>query len=154
MKKTIALAVLLFGLVTFAQERPADGKGKQAKMERRQDMTAEQRAELQVKKMTLELDLTPKQQTEVQKLVLAQAKKREAKQNEMKSKREKGEKSTDEERFNNKSQVLDEQIAMKAEFKKIFTAEQIVKFEENKANRSEKMQEKRNQGKRKGMEKK
>lgn len=154
MRKSIALAVLLFGLVTFAQEKPVDGKGKNAKTERSQTMTAEQRAELQVKKMTLELDLTPKQQIEIQKLVLAQAKKREAQLNEMKSKKEKGEKPTDEERFNNKSRILDEQIAMKAEFKKILTAEQMVKFEENSANRSEKMQERRRKGKREGMEKK
>ena len=129
-------------------------KNNQAKTERNQNLTVEQRAELQVKKMTLELDLTPKQQTEVQKLVLTQVKKREEMRNEMKSKKEKGEKPTDEERFNNKSKKLDEQIAMKAEFKKILTPEQMAKFEEINANRSEKMQEKRKQGKRKAIEKK
>ena len=92
MKKLFVVAFLLVGLLTFAQEKPVQMKGKQAKMERNQNMTAEQKTELQVKKMTLDLDLSSKQQTEVQKLVLAQAQKREIRQNEMKSKRKKGQK--------------------------------------------------------------
>lgn len=154
MKKTIILAFLLLGLITVAQEKPVNTKGKQAKMERHQNMTAEQKAELEVKRLTLNLDLTAKQQTEIQKLVLAQAQKKAVRQNERKEKRAKGQKPTDEERFLNKSKMLDTQIAMKAEFKKILTSEQMIKFEELKANRAEKMQERRKQGKRKRMDSK
>lgn len=149
MKKTIVLAFLLLGLITVAQEKPVNIKGKQVKMERHQNMTAEQKAELEVKRLTLNLDLTAKQQIEIQKLVLAQAQKKAVRQNERKEKRAKGQKPTDEERFLNKSKMLDTQIAMKAEFKKILTPEQMIKFEELKANRAEKMQERRKQGKRK-----
>jgi Spy/CpxP family protein refolding chaperone len=39
--------------------------------------------------------------------------------------------------------MLDEKIAMKTAFKKILTPEQMAKFEENLANRSEKMQARR-----------
>ena len=152
MKKLFVVAFLLVGLLIFAQEKPVQMKGKQAKMERNQNMTAEQKAELQVKKMTLDLDLSSKQQTEVQKLVLAQAQKKEVRQNEMKSKREKGQKPTDEERFNFKSERLDNQIAIKSEFKKILTPQQMTKWEELRANRKEKMQERRKQGKRKAMD--
>lgn len=154
MKKTIVLAFLLLGLITVAQEKPVNIKGKQVKMERHQNMTAEQKAELEVKRLTLNLDLTAKQQTEIQKLVLAQAQKKAVRQNERKEKRAKGQKPTDEERFLNKSKMLDTQIAMKAEFKKILTPEQMIKFEELKANRAEKMQERRKQGKRKRMDSK
>jgi periplasmic protein CpxP/Spy len=154
MKKSIALAFLLLGLITFAQEKQANMKGKQVKTERNENFTAEQKATLQVKKMTLNLDLTSKQQTEIQKLVLEQAKKSEVKKNEMKAKREKGVKPTDEERFKNKSEMLDAKIAMKAEFKKILTPEQMAKFEEMRATRAEKMQNKRKQGQRKGNEEK
>lgn len=147
MKKSIALAFLLLGLITFAQEKQVDGKGKETKRERFQDLTVEQKVELQVKKMTLELDLTTKQQAEVKKIVLEQAQKREVKKNEMKSKKEKGEKPSEEEVYNNKVKQLNEKIAMKAEFKKILTEEQMAKFEQMIANRSEKMAKKRNEGK-------
>ena len=61
----------------------------------------------------------------------------------MRAKRESGVKPTDEERFANQSQMLDEKIAMKTAFKKILTPEQMAKFEENLSNRSEKMQARR-----------
>jgi Spy/CpxP family protein refolding chaperone len=80
---------------------------------------------------------------EVKKLVLELAKKRETIKTEMRAKRENGLKPSDEERFANQSQMLDEKIAMKTAFKKILTPEQMAKFEENLANRSEKMQARR-----------
>ncbi|MBA4153752.1 Spy/CpxP family protein refolding chaperone [Flavobacterium sp.] len=144
MKNVIVTAILLFGLITFAQEGQINASnGRPARMGQKQNFTPEQRAELQVKRMTLHLDLNQKQQVEVKKLVLEQAKKRETIQTEMRAKRESGVKPTDEERFANQSQMLDEKIAMKTAFKKILTPEQMAKFEENLANRSEKMQARR-----------
>mgnify|MGYP006957111526 FL=1 len=144
MKNVIATAILLFGLITFAQEGQINASnGRPARMGQKQNFTPEQRAELQVKRMTLHLDLNQKQQVEVKKLVLEQAKKRETIQTEMRAKRESGIKPSDEERSANQSQMLDEKIAMKTAFKKILTPEQMAKFEENLSNRSEKMQARR-----------
>lgn len=144
MKNVIVTAILLFGLITFAQEGQINANNaRPARMGQKQNFTPEQRAELQVKRMTLHLDLNQKQQVEVKKLVLEQAKKRETIQTEMRAKRESGVKPSDEERFANQSQMLDEKIAMKTAFKKILTPEQMAKFEKNLANRSEKMQARR-----------
>ncbi|MFY8182238.1 MAG: hypothetical protein ACOVLG_10705, partial [Flavobacterium sp.] len=68
--KKVFLAVLLFvGITTFAQGKRGEQKEK---------LTAEQRVELQAKKMKLDLDLNDKQVAEVKKLLLEQAQKREA----------------------------------------------------------------------------
>ena len=80
MKKLILAAVLVVSTLTFAQERGRKGE----------KLTPEQQTELQVKKMTLELDLDAKQQKEVKAILLENAKKRDAKMAEMKAKREKG----------------------------------------------------------------
>ena len=114
MKKLIVTAILLFGLITFAQEgQISTNNGRPAQMGQKQNFTPEQRAELQLKRMTLHLDLNQKQQVEVKKLVLELAKKRETIKTEMRAKRENGLKPSDEERFANQSQMLDEKIAMK-----------------------------------------
>ena len=67
MKKLALAAIAFIGLAVQAQER---------KMER-QELTPEQRVELQVKKMTLDLDLNDKQQKDVKALLTAQHKKME-----------------------------------------------------------------------------
>ncbi len=131
MKKLVIAIVLMSSFTTFAQDR---------KMEK---FTPEQRVELQVKKMTLDLDLNDKQQKDLKKLLTEQNKKRE----EAKAKREAAKKtdtkpSTDE-RFAMKTKMMDEQIAFKAEMKKILNEKQMTKWEENRENRMEKMQNKR-----------
>ncbi len=93
MKKLILAAVLVVSTLTFAQERGRKGE----------KLTPEQQTELQVKKMTLELDLDAKQQKEVKAILLENAKKRDAKMAEMKAKREKGEK------FNSDEKILIEE---------------------------------------------
>ncbi|MGX7666975.1 hypothetical protein [Flavobacterium pedocola] len=136
--KNLAVAVIAFiGLTVQAQER---------KMEQ-VNLTPEQRVELQVKKMTLDLDLNDKQQKEVKSLLTAQSKKRE----EAKAKREAaitdGKTPTSDERFAMKNKMLDEQIAFKGEMKKILNEKQMQKWEENKEermeNRREHLQDKR-----------
>lgn len=132
MKKLILAMALVMTTLTFAQDRK----------ERREKLTAEQQTELQVKKMTLELDLDAKQQKEVKAILLENAKKREAKMAEMKEKREKGEKPSADEKFEMKNRMLDNQIENKAQMKKILKPEQYKKWEDKQSERMENKKEK------------
>jgi protein CpxP len=129
MKKVIFIAVLLASTLTFAQQRGSGKMGENAPMNQKESFTPEQQAELQVKRMTLHLDLTTKQQEEIKKIVLENTKKRDAKRAEMQAKKEEGKQPTSEERFAMQNQRLDNQIAMKAELKKILSKEQMEKWE-------------------------
>jgi len=133
MKNAITILLLVLGITTMAQE----------KKQQREKLTAEQKTELQVKQMTLDLDLNEKQQKAMKVLLLEQTKKREAKMEVLKKKKESGEKMTAEEKFELKNEQLDNRIAMKEEFKKILTAEQMEKLELNNERRQEKMQQKK-----------
>ena len=119
MKTWILTAVLLVGFNVFAQH---GGRGD------RQRLTAEQRTELQVKKLTLELDLNDSQKANVQKLFLDKNKKVETAMAERKQNREAGQKLTNDQKFEIKSKMLDEQITTKAEMKKILTKDQYEKW--------------------------
>ena len=132
MKKLILAIALVATTLTFAQDRKARGE----------KLTPEQQTELQVKRMTLELDLDEKQQKEIKTILVEQSKKRETKLAEMKAKKEKGEKPTADERFAMKNEMLDNQIAMKARMKKILKPEQFTKWEEKQADRKEKIEKK------------
>lgn len=139
MKKLFVTAILLVGFLTFAQEKGVQKGDRKAKIENREIMTPEQQAEIQVKRMTLDLDLNAKQQGEVKRIVLEQAKKRDAKKAEWKANKEAGKALTKDEKFAMKNQMLDEQIAMKAEMKNILTADQYAKWETKQAERKDKM---------------
>ena len=132
MKKLILAIALVATTLTFAQDRKARGE----------KLTPEQQTELQVKRMTLELDLDAKQQKEIKTILVEQSKKRETKLAEMKAKKEKGEKPTADERFAMKNEMLDNQIAMKARMKKILKPEQFTKWEEKQADRKERIEKK------------
>ena len=121
MKKLFLAALLSFSFLAIAQE----------KNQKRDELTTEQRTELKVKKMTLELDLNTKQQQELKVLFLEEVKKMEEKKKEMKEKKEKGEKPTADERFE-----------MKAKLKKILTPEQMSKFEKLKDSKPKRMHKK------------
>lgn len=125
MKKLILVAVMFLTTVTFAQQRGSGKMGKNAPKNQSEFFTPEQQAELQLKRMTLHLDLTTKQQEEIKKIVLENAKKQAAKRTEMQAKRAEGKTTTAEERFQMQNQRLDNQIAMKAEMKKILSKEQM-----------------------------
>ena len=76
MKKLIVAALLVVGLTTYAQEKEGRRAG-------REKLTSEQKVELQVKKMTKDLNLNEKQTKDVRALVTKQVEKREAKRKEM-----------------------------------------------------------------------
>jgi hypothetical protein len=129
MKKLIVTIVLVISSISFAQEKSK--------------LSPEQQAELQVKKMTLDLDLDTKQQNEIKSILLEQNKKREAKKIEMKAKKEKGTKLSSNEKFAMKTKMLDEKIEQKAQMKKILKPEQFQKWEQHQENRTKKMKQKR-----------
>jgi hypothetical protein len=95
------------------------------------DLTPEQMATLQTKKMTLALDLTEAQQAQVKALHLENAKMRKTKMEERKAQKEEGEakKPTSEERYAMTNARLDHQIAQKAELKSILSDEQYAQWE-------------------------
>lgn len=134
MKKSIAVVLLLVGMASFAQERK--GRPERAEMEQ---LTPEQQNQLQLKKLTLELDLNASQQKEMSKIIAEQSTKREAKLAARKTKQEVRTKPTAEERFERKNNMLDEQIAMKEKVKKILTPEQLKKWDEMKEHKQDAM---------------
>ncbi len=87
MKKVFVMIALVIGMIGFAQP----GEGKRAKG------NPEENVETMVKKMTETLGLNEKQQVEVKNLFTEQQKKHEAKRAEMKARKEKGTKPSDEE---------------------------------------------------------
>lgn len=133
MKKVFVLALLTVGMTVFAQ-------GKRMK---HNDLSAEEQTELQVKKMTLDLDLTEKQQKEIKTILMENAKIRETKSAEMKKRKESGEKLSKEERLKMQNERLDNQIEMKKKFKSILSEEQMTKWEEKQEKREEKMKERK-----------
>ncbi|MGI9552581.1 MAG: hypothetical protein ACR2MT_15370 [Aurantibacter sp.] len=125
MNKLIVI-LLLIGATTMAQEKKE--RGHRGAMN---DMTAEQIATLQTKKMTLELDLSQTQQNQIQALNLTKAKDRKAKMEEHKAKKKTYErqKPTSEERYAMQNKRLDKKLAHKQELKKILSTEQMEKWE-------------------------
>lgn len=143
MKNAIVMALMVIGFTSFAQENKTKKTERQARTTEREAMTPEQRADLRVKQMTLELDLTEKQRTEIKKIVLENSKKAEAKRAEMKAKKGEGKTMTADERYALQNERLENQIAMKAEMRKILTQAQFEKFEEKQAIQKQKMTKKR-----------
>ena len=123
MKKLFLVALLSLTISGIAQE-----KKKPANAER-PEFTTQQQTDLQVKKMTLDLDLTAKQQKEISEIIAKQQAKRAAMKTEMKNKRDEKKKLTADEKYVLKSQMLDEQIAHKEQMKKVLTPEQFEKWE-------------------------
>ena len=136
MKTLILAAAMMMGVAATAQE----------KKERREPLKPEQRVELRVKKMDLELDLNDKQQAEIQKLMLQRAKKVAEFKSQRKAdkaiSKEAAKKLTADERFAMRSKALDGRIAMKEEMKRILTAEQFAKWETMKKDRHGKVTKK------------
>lgn len=120
--KTIALIITLIGLnlSVVAQDRPKGEK-----------LYVEQQNQLQLKKMTLEYDLTSSQQKELAPILAEQNSKRKARKDEMKANRENKKQLSANERFEMKNKMLDEQIEFKSKMKKILTKEQFEKWEDN-----------------------
>ncbi len=128
MKKMFALAVLMVGMTSFAQEKPVGKKMDKAKMER---LTPEQRNEQHLKKLTKDLGLNDSQQKQMATLLSEQSAKRESK----KAEREKLMQAKRAER-NEEMKAFDTKV------KTILTPEQSKKWDEMKAEKREKVKEK------------
>jgi hypothetical protein len=120
MEKLIVAALLVVGLTTYAQEKEGRRVGKEK-------LTSEQKVNLQVKKMTKDLDLNEKQTKDVRALVTKQVEKREA----------------------IKIQMQAEKEAVTVEMKKILTTEQYAKWEKNREEKIENFKEKMSERKEK-----
>lgn len=131
MKKLFVVAILLIGLTNFAQEKKSGNQKNQ-----KEQMTPEQRNQLQLKQMTLNLDLNETQQKEMAVLINEMSTKREAQKASMKAMKEKGEKPTADQKFEMKNKMLDEKIAMKSRVQKILTPKQFEKWEQMQQKRS------------------
>lgn len=134
MKKIVFIALALVAFQLTAQdkkERPNRERGE--KMERYQDYSPEEMANLQTKKMTLHLDLNESQQKEIKKLNLENAIARKAKMEAHKAQKESGniEKPSKEARLKMMNDRLDHQIKMKSNMKKILNADQFTKWEKS-----------------------
>ena len=134
MKKVFIIAVLAISLSSLAQDR----KERHSKGAMEQ-MTPEQRNQLHLKKMILDLDLNAKQQEQVAAIMAEQTAKREAMKAERKAKMEEAKAN----RFEMKNRMLDEQIEMKNKMKSILSADQFAKWELRKDRNNKRMGEKR-----------
>ena len=124
MKKLIIATLLVVGMSAFAQD-----KKEMEKRHHRDEMekfTPEQRNQLMLKKMTLELDLNAKQQEQMKQIIAEQSTKREAMRTPRKANQEK---PTSDELFAMKNKMLDEQIVMKNKMKSILSPEQFEKWD-------------------------
>ena len=131
MRKVIVLMMLCAGFSGMAQSH---GKH-QHKGNSMADMTPEQIATLQTKKMTLALDLSETQQTKVQKLNLESATLAKEKMAAYKAKKANGEvqKPTSDERYAMKNQMLERDLAEQEQMKQILEKDQIEKWQKMKA---------------------
>ena len=137
MKKLVLVVMALCAIqITSAQGHQKSKKG--------MNLSAEEIATIQTKKMTLALDLTEAQQDGIYQVNLENAKLRKAHMAERKAKRESGEakKPTKEERIEMVNKRLDHQIAVKAKMKDILSEEQYKKWERMMAKKSTKMKDK------------
>lgn len=148
MKKLIVVALLLVGTTIMAQERNRKHQG-----DKMEQFTPEQKSQLMLKKMTLELDLNENQQKEMSVIIADKIAKMETHKTEMKAHKEKGVKPTTDERFAMHIKMLDEQIAAKKRMEKILNAKQFEKWASRKEDHQDQFQgkpQRKHEGKRQG----
>ena len=135
MKKLILIAIAFIGLQATAQQQRKQGPNNGDRGEKMMNLTPEEMATLQTKRMILALDLNESQQKKIQKINLENATIRKAHMAERKAKREAGtaEKPSKEERLKMMNAMLDHKIEMKAKMKTILNEEQFDKWEKAQA---------------------
>jgi hypothetical protein len=143
MKKLIIAALLVVGISAFAQDKKEMEKG--SRRDEMEKFTPEQRNQLMLKKMTLDLDLNAKQQEQMKQIIAEQSTKREAMRAERKANQEKN----SDEHFDRRSKMMDEQIAMKNKMKSILSPEQFEKWDAMKEKQQEKRGDRGHRGERK-----
>ena len=133
MKKLILIAIAFIGLQATGQQQRKQGLNNGDRGEKMMNLSPEEMATLQTKKMILALDLNESQQKEIQKINLENATIRKAHMAERKVKREEGAAPSKEERLKMMNAMLDHKIEMKAKMKTILNEEQFDKWEKAQA---------------------
>ncbi|SFT16245.1 hypothetical protein SAMN04487906_3299 [Zhouia amylolytica] len=134
----------LLTVAVNAQDKKEDRKKKsKSRVERMENMTPDQMAELQTKQMAVDLDLTDAQQKEIYTINKDQAVKRKEQMAKWRSMRNNDERPSRDEMIKMRSARLDEQKAMQDRMKKILDDDQYAKWK--------KMQEERQQETRRRM---
>ena len=152
MKKLLIIALAFIGLQATAQ-RNQGGPRNGERGDKMMNLSAEEIATLQTKKMTLFLDLSESQQNKIQKINVDKATERKAMMEARKAKKEAGtaERPSKEERLKMMNDMLDKKIAEKAEMKNILNDEQYAKWEKANANKKgDRRGGKKGQGDKKG----
>ncbi|MFG6687801.1 hypothetical protein ACGK9U_14555 [Mariniflexile sp. HNIBRBA6329] len=131
MKRLIIIALALISVQGFAQQERKERPNRGDRTHRMSDLTPEEAANLQTKKMTLNLDLNASQQKEIYAMNLENAKKRKEMMATFKAKKESGnmDKPSKEQRLAMENAKLDHQIATKAKMKSVLNKEQFEKWE-------------------------
>ncbi len=125
MKKLVLVILVMAAISVTAQDH--NMKGKRGDMK---DLSPEQVATLQTKKMTLALDLNESQQSKIKSILTEDAKTRKSKMVAYKANMKDGKKvMTADEKYATQNERLDYQIARKKEMKSILTPEQFKKYE-------------------------
>lgn len=143
--KKLMMAILILATVSMTAQRGSrDGENR-----RGNDLTAEQQATLNSKKMTLALGLNESQSKKVYNVLLTQAKDRKAMQAERKAMTEKPE-LTKEQRYAKNNEHLDKQIAIQQQMQSILSEDQFQQFKKMNSKRKGNRKSKRGGGDRKG----
>lgn len=133
MKTWILAATLLAGVTLAAQTpdlQPMPAGKPRAERPMKERPSAQQRASIHTKQLTLALDLTDKQAKDAEPLLLAAELKKDEFMKKREENRANGVKPTAEERGQMRAALLDEKIKLKRDLKKILTADQYKKYEE------------------------
>ena len=123
MKKVITLLVLVFAFIFSTQ-----GQNKKAK--RASKLTIEQQTTLAVKKMTLALDLSEKQQNDIKPILMAKITERKMAIKKRKAAKKAKERPSANEIYEMKMKQLDGLILIKSKMKNILDEKQYERFEE------------------------
>lgn len=134
--------LLLAGITATAQKD--EMRGRQHAMK---DLSPEQIATLQTKKMTLALDLSEAQQTKMKSLLASNAAARKAKMEAHKAQKESKEKMTSQEKYALQNERLDHKIAQKQEMKALLTEAQYTKWEKMQHRKGKHRKGKKKEGK-------
>ncbi len=123
MKKLVGLTaiVILFSLTITAQ-------GKKERVRKGAEFTSEQQATLQVKKLTLKLDLDDNQQKAIYEIMKLNAVERQKKREIFQKNKQDGVQLTSDERFEFQNNRLERKIEQKTALKKILNEEQFEKW--------------------------
>lgn len=157
MKKLAFVVLLSVGVSAWAQDSKKDKKEapkatsevkEEAKkpegarpMMKREPMSPEQRAEMRLKRLSMQLNLTDAQKKDIQPILLDQEKSRDNMISERKAIKESGKQLTMEEKLARKDEFMKSQDEYKAKFVKILDQNQLKLWEEIEANRKERAQE-------------